>query len=83
MGLNVNLKTIINWYTSIEALSYLTTMIFGAALGFGLSAVLLIKSHNISGLTLTLLKVTFLLIFIGAVFRITTFVLYKNKNRLE
>ena len=55
MGLNVNLKTIINWYTSIEALSYLTTMIFGAALGFGLSAVLLIKYHNISDLTLKLL----------------------------
>ena len=73
----MNLKKIIQWYTSIEALSYLTTMIFGTALGFGLSTVLLIKSQNISDLIVILLKMTFLLIIIGAIFRLTTFTFYR------
>ena len=76
----MNLKKIIQWYTSIEALSYLTTMIFGAALGFGLSTVLLIKSQNISDLIVILLKMTFLLIIIGVIFRLTTFTFYRKNS---
>ena len=42
----MNLKQIIQWYTSIEALSYLTTMLFGIAIGFGLFAMLLTYTTN-------------------------------------
>ena len=76
----MNLKKTIQWYISIEALSYLTTMIFGAALGFGLSTVLLIKSQNITDLIVILLKVTFLLIIIGTIFRLTTFTYYRKNS---
>ena len=79
----MNLKKIIQWYTSIEALSYLTTMIFGTALGFGLSTVLLIKSQNISDLIVILLKMTFLLIIIGAIFRLTTFTFYRKNSSAQ
>lgn len=42
----MNLKQIIPWFTSIEALSYLATMIFGTTIGFGLSSLLLIYATN-------------------------------------
>ena len=79
----MNLKKIIQWYTSIEALSYLTTMIFVTALGFGLSTVLLIKSQNISDLIVILLKMTFLLIIIGAIFRLATFTFYRKNSSAQ
>jgi len=75
----MNLKQIIHWYTSIEAFSYLTTMIFGAALGFGLSAILLAYVTNLFELMKLLLILTFALILIGTLFRIITLFWY-NKN---
>ena len=74
----MNLKQIIQWYTSIEALSYLTTMIFGAAIGFGFSSILLTYATNSFELMKLLLILTFGLILTGALFRIITLFWYKK-----
>ena len=74
----MNLKQIIQWYTSIEALSYLTTMIFGAAIGLGLSTILLTYTTNSSELMKLLLILTIGLILIGTLFRIIIFFWYKK-----
>ena len=78
----MNLKQIIQWYTSIEALSYLTTMLFGAAIGFGLSAILLTYSTNSFELMKLLLILTLILILIGTLFRIITIFCYKKNIQL-
>ncbi len=74
----MNLKQIIQWYTSIEALSYLTTMIFGAAIGFGFSSILLTYATNSFELMKLLLILTFGLILTGTLFRIITLFWYKK-----
>ena len=74
----MNLKQILQWYNSIEALSYLTTMIFGAAIGFGLSNILLTYTTDSYGLMKLLLILTFCLILIGTLFRIITLFWYKK-----
>ena len=78
----MNLKQIFQWYTSIEALSYLTTMIFGVAIGFGLSTILLTYTTNSFELMELLLILTFSLILIGTLFRIITLFLYKKYIQL-
>ena len=78
----MNLKQIFQWYTSIEALSYLTTMIFGVAIGFGLSTILLTYTTNSFELMKLLLILTFSLILIGTLFRIITLFLYKKNIQL-
>ena len=78
----MNLKQIIQWYTSIEALSYLTTMIFGVAIGFGLSIILLTYTTNSFELMKILLILTFSLILIGTLFRMITLFCYKKNNQL-
>ena len=78
----MNLKQIIQWYTSIEALSYLTTMIFGAAIGFGFSSILLTYATNSFELMKLLLILTFGLILIGTLFRIITLFWYKKNIQL-
>ena len=74
----MNLKQIIRWYISIEALSYLTTMIFGVAIGFGLSIILLTYTTNSFELMKILLILTFSLILIGRLFRFITLFWYKK-----
>ena len=74
----MNLKQIIPWFTSIEALSYLATMIFGATIGFGLSSLLLIYATNAFELMKLSLILTFGLIVIGTLFRIVTLFWYKK-----
>ena len=78
----MNLKQIIQWYTSIEALSYLTTMIFGVAIGFGLSTILLTYTTNSFELMKLLLILTFSLILIGTLYRIITLFWYKKNIQL-
>ena len=78
----MNLKQIIQWYTSIEALSYLATMIFGAAIGFGFSSILLTYVTNSFELMKLLLILTFGLILIGTLFRIITLFWYKKNIQL-
>ena len=78
----MNLKQIIQWYTSIEALSYLTTMIFGAAIGFGFSSILLTYATNSFELMKLLLILTFSLILIGTLFRMLTLFCYKKNIQL-
>ena len=78
----MNLKQIIQWYTSIEALSYLTTMLFGVAIGFGLSAILLTYSTNSFELMKLLLILTLILILIGTLFRMITLFCYKKNIQL-
>ncbi len=78
----MNLKQIIQWYTSIEALSYLTTMIFGAAIGFGFSSILLTYATNSFELMKLLLILTFGLILTGTLFRIITLFWYKKNIQL-
>ena len=78
----MNLKQIIQWYTSIEALSYLTTMIFGVAIGFGLSIILLTYTTNSFELMKILLILTFSLILIGTLFRMITLFCYKKNIQL-
>ena len=78
----MNLKQIIQWYTSIEALSYLTTMIFGAAIGFGFSSILLTYATNLFELMKLLLILTFGLILTGTLFRIITLFWYKKNIQL-
>ena len=59
----MNLKQILQWYNSIEALSYLTTMIFGAVIGgFGLSTILFTYTTNSYELMKLLWILTFCLI---------------------
>ena len=74
----MNLKQIIQLYTSIEALSYLTNMLFGAAMGCGLSAILLTYTTNSFEIMKLLLILTFILIFIGTLFRMITLICYKK-----
>ena len=74
----MNLKQIIQWYTSIEALSYLTTMLFGVAIGFGLPAILLTYTTNSFEQMKLLLIFTFILISIGTLFRLITIFCYKK-----
>ena len=74
----MNLKQIIQWYTPIEALSYLTTMIFGAAIGFGFFSILLTYATNSFELMKLLLILTFGLILPGTLFRIITLFWYKK-----
>ena len=78
----MNLKQIIQWYTSIEALSYLTTMIFGVAIGFGLSTILLTYTTDSYELMKLLLILTFGLILTGTLFRIITLFWYKKNIQL-
>ena len=78
----MNLKQIIQWYTSIEALSYLATMIFGATMGFGLSSLLLIYATNAFELMKLLLILTFIFALIGTLFRIRTIFCYKKNIQL-
>ena len=78
----MNLKQIIQWYTSIEALSYLATMIFGAAIGFGFSSILLTYATNSFELMKLLLILTFGLILTGTLFRIITLFWYKKNIQL-
>ena len=78
----MNLKQIIQWYTSIEALSYLTTMIFGAAIGFGFSSILLTYATNSFELMKLLLILTFGLILTGTLFPIITLFWYKKNIQL-
>ena len=78
----MNLKQIIQWNTSIEALSYLTTMLFGVAIGFGLSTILLTYTTNSFELMKLLLILTFILILIGTLFRIITLFCYKKNIQL-
>ena len=77
----MNLKQIIRWY-SIEALSYLTTMIFGVAIGFGLSIISLTYTTNSFELMKILLILTFSLILIGTLFRMITLFCYKKHIQL-
>ena len=75
----MNLKQILQWYNSIEALSYLTTMIFGAVIGgFGLSTILFTYTTNSYELMKLLWILTFCLILIGRLFRIITLFWYKK-----
>ena len=75
----MNLKQILQWYNSIEALSYLTTMIFCAVIGgFGLSTILFTYTTNSYELMKLLWILTFCLILIGRLFRIITLFWYKK-----
>ena len=74
----MNLKQIIQWYTSIEALSYLTTMLFGIAIGFGLFAMLLTYTTNSFELMKLFLILTFILILIKTLFHMITIFCYKK-----
>ena len=80
----MNLKQIIQWYTSIriEALSYLTTMLFGIAIGFGLFAMLLSYTTNSFELMKLFLILTFILILIKTLFHMITIFCYKKNIQL-
>ena len=69
--MKIILKQIIHWYTSVEAFSYQTTMIFGAGLGFGLSTILLAYVTNLFELMKLLLILTSFNM-VGRLFRIIT-----------
>ena len=66
----------------IEALSYLTTMLFGVAIGFGFSAILLTYATNSFELMKLLLILKFILILIGTLFRMVTIFCYKKNIQL-
>ena len=78
----MNLKQIIQWYTSIEALSYQTTMIFGVVISFGFCSILLTYTTNSFELMKILLILTFSLILIGTLFRMITLFCYKKNIQL-
>lgn len=74
------MEKVIKWYTSIEAVSYLATLVFGSALGFCLSMLLLINTGaEDNELVYNLSKITIFLIFVSAVLRSITIILIRKK----